>query len=541
MSDNVRVNAPTVGGGAVVASHEDANSIQHQKVLLEGIDDSDTPRVLASTPEGHLEVAIHAPRLPFGSVHTEGLVPAVQSDAIYGLNAREHISSSASGGTVSAASNLFNVNTGTSAGAFATMQSRKRARYRPGQGVVGRFTALFSAPATNGIQIAGMGTAEAGLYFGYYLTGVFGILHVTGGVREIRTLTVTTKSSSSQNVTVTLNSTDYTVAVTNGADTNQTAYEISRGTYAGWSASSIGSTVVFLAADAGAKSGTYGLSGTGLAGTFAQTLAGANSTNNFIPQTSWNGDPLDGTGPSGFDLDPAYGNVFQINIQYLGFGSISFAVEVTTPDGNNTDFVVCHTLKFPNSRTSVTLSQPAFPFNITAYSGGSTTDISVKSGSYAIFTEGESVFHGNRFTIEGTSTLVDASAYRALVTLRNGLYYGGRANQVVTFLRSVAGAIKHNNPCFLYLIRNAALAGAPNFAALSTTSACYLDTSATTCTFSDRNQVIWSAPLGDTGNIDAVFDDLVSLQPGETVTLAAKSAFGAPSYVSMSLNTQEDR
>lgn len=67
-----------------------------------------------------------------------------------------------------------------------------------------------------------------------------------------------------------------------------------------------------------------------------------------------------------------------------------------------------------------------------------------------------------------------------------------------------------------------------------------MDTTATTCTFSDQAQVIFSAPLGDTGNFLFLFDDQILLQPGETITLAAISSTGSPSYVNMSINTRED-
>ncbi len=85
------------------------------------------------------------------------------------------------------------------------------------------------------------------------------------------------------------------------------------------------------------------------------------------------------------------------------------------------------------------------------------------------------------------------------------------------------------------------LAGSPNFVAWSPTSCTSADTAATTCTFSDNAQIVWSAPLGDTGNFTVAFSDDITLQPGESVTLAARSASGNAQYVNMSLNTREDQ
>jgi hypothetical protein len=91
----------------------------------------------------------------------------------------------------------------------------------------------------------GVGHAEDGAYFGY--KGVdFGILYNSRGKREVQTLTISTKSSTAESITVTLNTVPYTVAVTHGASTITTAYEISLGTYAGWRAEAVGNTVIFV-------------------------------------------------------------------------------------------------------------------------------------------------------------------------------------------------------------------------------------------------------------------------------------------------------
>lgn len=514
-----------------------------QRVLLTGQKDDGSVVNFASTAEGHLEVAIHAPRLPFGSVHAESLDPELQADAVYGIDATQQRTTVGSSGTATASGNMFEVSTAGAVGGYGTIQSLKRLRYRPGQGIVARFTGLFTAGTALSLQGVGVGTSEAGAYFGYDGTD-FGILHVTGGVREIRTLTVTTKSSTTNNITITLNDTAFTVTgITNGANTQQTAYEISRFTFSGWTAVARGSTVVFLSASAGPKSGAYSLSQTGgtpAVGAFAQTLAGVASTDTWYEQTAWNGDKLDGTGASGVTLDPTKGNVYQIDIQYLGFGSVSFKVEVIPPGGNNADFVTVHTLTFPNTRTTPTFSNPSFPFTMFAYSTGTGSTVTTKCASYAGFIEGKKALTGGRFTYGATSTAVTAAAYRALQTVRNCIVFAGRANQSVVNVLSVSGAIKHVNPVTLLLIKDATLVGAPSFVEHSASSCTYTDSAATTCTFTDNAQVVFSSTLGDTGNFLFALTDPIILQPGEALTLAAISSSGTPSFVTMVINTRED-
>lgn len=492
------------------------------------------------------------PYLPFGSIHTESLTPVFQTDPVYGINTSQTTATSTLNGTVTAANNLFTCSTGTTSLAFGALQSRKRLRYRPGQGVVGRFTALFPSTVASSITVAGLGSSESGFYFGYYnsipnsgaTSTSFGILYSTGGVRTIRTLTVATKSSSTDNIQITLNDVLFTVTgITNGASTTETAYQISRGTYAGWTAEQRGATVVFVANSAAVLGGAYSLaqSGGAAAGTFATTLAGVASTDTFIPQSSWNGaDKLDGAGASGVTLNPAKGNVYQIGVQYLGFGAVSFAIEAGLAP-NNSDFVTVHTMQFPNALTVPHVTQPSFPFTMAAYSGGSTTNVSVSVGSFAGFIEGEVTPVGPRMSYVNSATS-STSAYTPLFTIRNDTSFSGRANQVVSRLLSVTGATKSTNGLTgFYLIRNATLsAGVPNFTSFSTTSSTYWDTAATACTFSNNNQIIWHGAVGESGNFEYAFDDIITIQPGETVTLAVKSV-SATATVIGGINTREDQ
>lgn len=501
------------------------------------------------TEEGHIEVAIHDPILPFGSINSESLTPIFQTDAVYGINSTEvfsttgHLTGGVTSATNTGTNNLFKCSTGTTALSFGTIQSRRRLRYRAGQGVVGRFTGFFSTPAASSILVAGFGTGESGYYFGYNGT-TYGILHSTGGVREIQTLTVTVGAGGAENVTVTLGGVAKVVAVTAGTTTN-TAYQLSQATYTGWDAFQRGATVVFLANAVGNKTGTFSVASTGVtAGTFAETLAGVAATDTWYPQTEWNGDVCDGSGsadnPSGFDLDPSKGNVYEIDVTYLGFGPILFKV-MTTSNSNNPTYTVVHSLKFPNTRTTTTLSQPSFPFTMAAYSSGSTTNVSVSVGSFGGFLAGQKRLTGPRMTYSNNSTSVASANYHCLLTVRNDRVYNTRANQAVVNLLSFGGAIEDTTPVTLFLIKNATLAGTPNFAQWSTNSCTYVDTAATTCTFTNNEQILFSLPIGADGNFLFALSDDVTLQPGETVTLAARTVTGTAGYVLMTLNTREDQ
>jgi hypothetical protein len=516
------------------------------KSQVQGVSGSGDIINVPVTAEGHLEVAIHSPRLPFGEVEVGMLDPVFQSDAVYGLNTSEVITSTdGASGTSTATSNLFTVNTGgTTAGYFAAIQSRKRLRYRAGQGVISRFTMLFSSGIANNIQVVGVGTSESTFAFGYNGAS-FGILHSTGGIRSYNTLTISVGSTSATTATVQLNGTNYSIAVTNSSSTTMTAYEISKGTYAGWTAMQQGATVIFLANSVGVKNGAYSVAfgaGSG-AGSFpgTPTLVGVAATDTWIAQASWNGDVCDGTGNSGFTLVPTYGNVAQISIQYLGFGSVTFSIEGSS-GSNNPDFINVHTIRFPNSQTSISITQPSFPFLLSTYNTGTASGaITTKTGSFAGFIAGIKKLTGPRMSYFNSASS-STSVYTPVLTVRNNLIYAGRANQSVVNLLSLSGAAKSTNGLTsFFLIRNATLsAGIPNFTAFATTSCTSWDKAATECTFATNDQIIWSTTTSESGNFSFALTDEVTIQPGETITLAVKSVTATATVVTQ-LNVREDQ
>lgn len=67
--------------------------------VIAGVNDAGENVEFASTAEGHLEVAVYSPRLPFGSVHTENITPIFQSDAVYGVNNGQQLATSSGSGT----------------------------------------------------------------------------------------------------------------------------------------------------------------------------------------------------------------------------------------------------------------------------------------------------------------------------------------------------------------------------------------------------------------------------------------------------------
>lgn len=487
---------------------------------------------------GHLHVDVKSPVFPFGSLHVENETIIFQGDGVYGTATGQLQSLVTGSGSVSSVNNTLQANTGVTINSYANLRTRRVLRYRAGQGIMGRFTTIFPNNAASSYQMVGLNNEEDAISVGYKNTE-FGLIYRLHGVREIQTLTITTASTTAENVTVRLAGTAFTVAVTNSASTIKTAYEIASGTYTGWRAEQVGSTVRFVAERAGNQTGTFSLTATTAVGAFVETLTGAAYTETFIPKTEWNVDKLDGLGGSATTLDATRINIWQIGIQYLGGGVITLQC-LTVGSTGGIDWTLCHVIRNPNTLTRSNFGNPVFPFSISAESTGSTTNLTPGNVSYCGMIEGQRFLQGNRFSYFNTITTVTAAAFQALFTIRNDLVFNNRASQVVVNILSIAAALKHTQPTSVFLFKNATLGGTPNFTAYSTTSATDWDTAATTASISNNDQIVWSAQLAETGNVIFSFTDSVILLPGETLTLAARASTGTPSYFSGSINTRED-
>jgi hypothetical protein len=494
------------------------------------------------TSEGHLETAIHSPILPFGSVHTENIIPVFQTDAVYSLNPLQIESGSTFSGTTSVLDSKFVCTTGTTIYSQAYIQSRKRLRYRPGQGIVGRFAGFFSHGVTNSYQLAGFGHSEDGVYFGYSGSS-FGIFYTSHGKREIQKLNITTPSTTAENVTVVLNGFSSSVAVTNNNNIYRTAYELSLGRYSGWKVYPESSSVVFVSDAVGNKAGSFSFIASTAVGNFSEILAGTSSTELFISQSDWNGDKMDGNGNSGIRLNPQRGNVYQMGIQYLGFGAITFQIE-SAFEGNNPDWISVHTLEIPNQRELPSFGNPSFPFTMAVYSAGSTSNLSASISSFAGFIEGKIKLHGNRYSYSNTISTAGPTNYQALFTIYNRRSFKGRSNQSVINILDVSVALKHNQPGSFFLIRNGTLSGNVDFEQYDDFSNSMIDTSATTVSITSQQMIVWVGNLAETSNIYKNFDldsEEITLQPGEWITLACRTSGGTATYAAGSINTREDQ
>jgi len=303
-----------------------------QRSIVVGADTQGNYRNVGIDADDNLKVSIQQPAEAFGAIIVSDRHPVIQRKFVQGLSAQQDETVDHDGGTVTANSQgELELATSTTTSSAAIYRSKKIIGYRPGQAVVARFTARFTTGVAGTEQIIGAGDAEDGLFFGYD-GSTFGVMRRTGGQVETRTLTVTAAASGAGNVTVTLNGGAVVTALAGTETIGEAAAKIAASDYStaggGWIARYAGNQVVFQAIDTATRGGAYSFVDTGGTGVTAtgptQTLAASAATDTWIPQTSWNLDPADGTGTLPV-LDQTKGNVFRSSTSGSATGLCCFA------------------------------------------------------------------------------------------------------------------------------------------------------------------------------------------------------------------------
>jgi hypothetical protein len=89
-------------------------------------------------------------------------------------------------------------------------------------------------------------------------------------------------------------------------------------------------------------------------------------TGNRIPQSQWNVDPCDGSGPSGFDLDITKTQLVFIDFQWLGVGRVRCGFV------HNGAMIIAHEYFHSNERDTVYISNPNLPVRCEILNTGTT-------------------------------------------------------------------------------------------------------------------------------------------------------------------------
>jgi hypothetical protein len=139
--------------------------------------------------------------------------------------------------------------------------------------------------------------------------------------------------------------------------------------------------------------------------------------NTPVLQANWNGDKLDGTGASGYTLDLTKAQIYWMDLEWLGVGSVRMGFII---DGQ---FILCHTFHHANIITSTYITTASLPlryeiFNTAGTSGAST----LKQICSTVISEGGYELRGSQQAISTpittARTFAVAGTYYPIVSIR---------------------------------------------------------------------------------------------------------------------------
>jgi hypothetical protein len=452
--------------------------------------------------------------------------PVTQITAHYGI--LDDVIAVNIGGTTTTANSNFIASTGTGANNVSAIVSNREIQYRAGQGMRCEISALFTVGTANSTQQAGFLNSESAMCFGYNGTD-FGILHSRGGQLENQELTITTGATANSSCVVTVDGVGYSAPVTIGTPSHN-AYEISEvlnTKVPGYNFTSVGVVVYALAQLPDLGGGAFSFAGavTGMIASWTQITTGTLATETWINQADWNGDAV--------IIDPQKGNVYQIQMQYLGYGGIFFWIK----DPTTSRFVLVHTIHYESTDTIPSVANPIFRVGWACRNTGNTSDIQVKGASAGAFNEGMVHYDGRPKGLCRENLSVGTPLENVLA-VRNRLTFNGEANRAEIIPLLLSLSTDTTKTAVFEILVNPIVTGSLVFERYAANSL---------MEFADDNVLITGGDVVACFDVSAAGAILVDIPkiieqmlPGEIYVIAAKVTSGASSEMDVALTWKED-
>lgn len=237
---------------------------------------------------------------------------------------------------------------------------------------------------------------------------------------------------------------------------------------------------------------------------------------NFFPQDDFNVDKLDGTGPSGFDINPQAGNAYWLSFTWHGY--LDLVLEVRTSDGR---WVTVHREIFVNDATETHLENPNLPITARVErESGSGDDVVLRTSSWrggSISGHTVSNLSDRWFShTELDVSIVSPPSNTNVFTVRNKSTYQTKLNHIAAELGVVSFVSSLNKTVSVYGTLNATLSGNGAFADIDTLNSVLEVSSGGTVSGGSRGPALVLGPGGDK-RLD-VRDTGIKLFPGQTFT-----------------------
>lgn len=405
---------------------------------------------------GNLAVSIKDPVTSFGEILTANLTPITQVEFSQGQPIdlitiyQNNLSTTSYGFNNSIATiGATGTNTGITGNVTSIyLTSPQFIKYKSGQGVESRFSAIFQPTGVTGVsgsnQFIGMYNQEDSITFGYFydtdtttnnlIANKFAIRHAQQGKQQINRIGITGGPSTGGTAYVNFGSTGFLIGITASESLQSIASDITNSINNalnlngwGWTAQYYYNTIGNTGLTGGyvGQTGTYyvdiirnfsisdqitvtaGVTGTGAAGLnigATGLVSGVSPTNKYYIQYGatgtnvdlWNLDRCYDQGslqqnylfnPSGFILDPTKGNIYRTVFQYLGFGCITCYIE----QPNIGYYIPVNIIRYPNANVLTNFGDPSFRVAMGIENILNNNPIILKSASISSFVQGSYV------------------------------------------------------------------------------------------------------------------------------------------------------
>lgn len=194
------------------------------------------------------------------------------------------------------------------------------------------------------------------------------------------------------------------------------------------------------------------------------STSGSVSDANIVAQSSWNIDPLNGTGQSGITLDVTKSQIMVIDAQFLGMGRVRIGFDI------GGQVVYAHQFLNANATLSVPyMQQLTLPIGmlITATATGSTKTCYFKCASVSS-EGGQSEPFGYDFATPSVSVTAASGTATALLSVRPKTTYNSITNRMHFSLRSVDILNTGNYPVLWQVCIGSTFSAAPTYADVNT-------------------------------------------------------------------------
>ena len=152
-----------------------------------------------------------------------------------------------------------------------------------------------------------------------------------------------------------------------------------------------------------------------------RSIVTGSPTESIVPQAAWNADTMDGNGPSGITLDITKAQIFFMDIEWLGEGTVRLGFVI---DGN---FIVCHRFNHANLIASTYITTASLPLRYEISAGVAGIIATLKQVCSTVISEGGYELRGAQqaigIPITAPRSLATAGTYYPIISIKLNTSY----------------------------------------------------------------------------------------------------------------------